>query len=45
MGTPGVAPVPIIFAVGRNGSNNAESKRAVDWAEASKRAIGIRGKW
>ena len=31
MGTPCVAPVSIIFAVGRKSLVNAESHRAVDW--------------
>ena len=41
LGAPGVTPVPIIFAVGRKSLINAEPQRAVDWAKASKRAVGI----
>ena len=42
---PCAAPVPVIFAARRKGFINAEPQRAVDRAEASKRAIGIGGRW
>ena len=44
LGAPGVAPVTVIFSETRETVVNTKTQRAVDWVEASKRAVGIPGR-